>query len=73
MPKTKTKKRTDKPAPTQVVASKPPTTNGKAPRLSRLQRALALMATIPDPPGSEEKWAAVERGIAEARHPGRKP
>jgi hypothetical protein len=69
----KTKKRTDGPAPTKTKAATAPTRNGKAPRPSRLLRALALMATIPDPPGSEEKWAAVERGIAEARHPGRKP
>jgi hypothetical protein len=42
-------------------------------RPSRLERALAIMDRIPDAPGSEAKLKALEKGIAEARHPGRKP
>jgi hypothetical protein len=68
----KTDKRTDKPAPTKTKAASATATKPKSDRLSRLERAFALMDQFPDPPGSEAKWAAVEKGIAEARHPGRK-
>jgi hypothetical protein len=70
MPKTKTKKAAPKPAKpkTSTKAPKP-----KAAPLSRLERALAIIESIPDAPGSEAKLKALAKGIAEARHPGRKP